>query len=212
MSDIVFQTNPLALNAAVEAARREQGRGSLCGSRSAKPASRTADSSKEIEMLINESVARIKRGNEAVQHSGEILQKIVQNTKQTTDVIMEIAAAMEEQSASSEQISAAIEQLNKVTQQNAALVQEITSSSEKLNSRAAELSQVMQAFKIKGQSGQNKQEEEARSLERKDGPVFPAQRREPKARGAVSDELNQDDPRPILNPVAANPVGLIDSK
>jgi methyl-accepting chemotaxis protein len=101
VNDIAFQTNLLALNAAVEAARAgEQGRGfAVVAAEVRNLAGRTAESAKEIEALIQESVDRIDRGNLLVNKSAEILEQIVANTKRTSDVVIEVAAAMREQPA-----------------------------------------------------------------------------------------------------------------
>jgi len=77
-----------------------------------------------------------------------MLEQIVINSKRTSDVIMEVAAAMREQSSSSQQIKASLAQLNQVTQENAALVEELTSSCEALYAEAETLRRQIDFFKL----------------------------------------------------------------
>ena len=151
VNDIAFQTNLLALNAAVEAARAgEQGRGfAVVAAEVRNLASRTAESAKEIEALIQESVDRIDRGNLLVKKSAEILGQIVTNTKRTSDVVIEVAAAMREQAAATKESQAATDQMNQTTQDNAAMVEEISASSQALYSEAESLRDIVGRFKVK---------------------------------------------------------------
>ena len=153
VNDIAFQTNLLALNAAVEAARAgEHGRGfAVVAAEVRNLAGRTADSSKQIEQLVCESVKRIEKGDYLVQQSAEMLLKIVENTKRTSDAISEVASAADEQSTAINQIQTSIQQLNQVTQQNAAMVEEIVSSSHFLNVEAKNLGNMVNQFKINRQ-------------------------------------------------------------
>ena len=154
IDEIAFQTNLLALNAAVEAARAgESGKGfAVVAEEVRNLAQRSASASKEIKGLILNSNTQVKEGVLLVHNAGENLHQIVDSVKNVASIIRGIAEASSEQTTGLEQINIAVSQIDGMTQQNAALVQQSTATANSLLTRANELAQMVEYFKLDEQA------------------------------------------------------------
>jgi len=164
IDDIADQTNLLALNAAIEAARAgEQGRGfAVVADEVRKLAERTTKATKEIAGMIkqiqkdtNGAVESMGKGTEEVEKgkaladkAGESLNEIITGTEKAVDVITRVAAASEEQSSTSEQISKSIELISNVTRESTAGIQQIAKASEDLSNLTSNLQDLISKFNI----------------------------------------------------------------
>jgi methyl-accepting chemotaxis protein len=147
---IAFQTNILALNAAVEEARAgEQGRGfAVVAAEVRNLAQRSAAAAKEIKVLIGNSVDQVQGGAKLVSDAGQTMEEIVTSITRVSDLIAEIAAASQQQSAGIEQVNIAIAQMDQVVQQNASLVEEATAATESMKEQAGSLLDTVSRFKL----------------------------------------------------------------
>jgi len=164
IEDIANQTNLLALNAAIEAARAgEQGRGfAVVADEVRKLAERTTKATKEISGMIKkiqsdttgavqsmeEGTSEVERGIGLADRAGSSLQEIVGVSQKVTDMVTQIAAASDEQSASSEQISNNVAAIRKVTGETAQGTQHIASAAEELNRLTDNLQRLIAGFKV----------------------------------------------------------------
>ncbi len=164
IDDIADQTNLLALNAAIEAARAgEEGRGfAVVADEVKKLAERTTDATKQIAAMIKNvqseafaAVDSMKHGNSEVDEgikladrAGESLRNIVDNTQKVVDMMMQIAAASEEQSTTSEQISQNVESISTVSSESAKGIMQIARGADDLAKLTDSLQRLVMDFKL----------------------------------------------------------------
>lgn len=169
INDIAEQTNLLALNAAIEAARAgEQGRGfAVVADEVRKLAERTTTATKEIGEMIKriqkdtkEAVIAIKvgtieveKGKEKANTAGEVLNRIVKGAGKVSDIVVQVAAASEQQAATAEEIGKNIEAISNVTNEAASGIQLIAQSAENLNKLTVTLQSLVHQFKINDSKG-----------------------------------------------------------
>ena len=164
INDIADQTNLLALNAAIEAARAgEHGKGfAVVADEVRKLAERTSKATKEIRDKIeliqkrtagavdamNNGRKNVDAGVELASEAGESLTKIVEIVKSVSNMILQIAAAEEQQSAAAGEISTNMEGIAAVTSQASGSVKDTSDAANELSKIASELQAMTSQFKL----------------------------------------------------------------
>ncbi|RZD16918.1 MAG: methyl-accepting chemotaxis protein [Candidatus Acididesulfobacter guangdongensis] len=163
INDIADQTNLLALNAAIEAARAgEQGRGfAVVADEVRKLAERTVKATKEIVSKVqtiqqNTQTTKssmdntLKEVNSSVgfaSQAGESLSNIEKNILSLADQIDSIAAASEEQTAATSEISENIEKVSTLASSNSGKAKNATEEAASVYSELEKLIGIIKKFK-----------------------------------------------------------------
>ena len=159
ISDIADQTNLLALNAAIEAARAgEAGRGfAVVADEVRKLAEKTMSATKEVGSAISgiqqgtrssinavgETVQNLEATIVLVNQSGSALTDIVAESIHTADRVRGIAAAAEQQSAASEEITHSLDEIYRIASETATVMQQSACAVSELSSQTQQLQQLV---------------------------------------------------------------------
>ncbi|MBI1772622.1 MAG: methyl-accepting chemotaxis protein, partial [Burkholderiales bacterium] len=95
---------------------------------------------------------KVEHGSRLVDTAGQTMTDIVTSVQHVADIMSEITAASQEQSAGIEQVNLAVTQMDEMTQQNAALVEEAAAAAESMREQSGKLSELVSQFHIMEQA------------------------------------------------------------
>ncbi len=166
IKDIADQTNLLALNAAIEAARAgDQGRGfAVVADEVRKLAERTIKATVEVSEKIgaiqvestrtaqsmNEASGEVTQATEYMKKVGGSLDHIVKDVQGVKDQITNIAAAVDQQSAASEEVARNIEKTSAISKDTEKMADDVMHEVNSLTKIVENLRSFTAEFKTKG--------------------------------------------------------------
>jgi methyl-accepting chemotaxis protein len=150
IDDIAFQTNLLALNAAVEAARAgEAGAGfAVVADEVRNLALRAESAAKNTAEMIDGTAKRVEDGAALVTKTNEAFAKVAESAGKVGRLVVEIAAASNEQAQGIDQINQAVNSMDAITQQNSTNAEELTGSAGELSTESEKMKDIVNRLVI----------------------------------------------------------------
>jgi len=151
IDEIAQQTNLLALNAAIEAARAgDHGRGfAVVADEVRHLASRTTAAAEKTTTLILESEKKATHGVQIAENTAHSLQLIIDNINGTTEQVVHIAQASEEQTTNVKSVHRSLASIESITQLNVSASVESAASATELSAQTQSMKEMLERFTLR---------------------------------------------------------------